>query len=221
MWLIESFEQKLEIKVKLNGSQYVEEIVDDIKSGILERMDIASKYKRSINFTKFGTTRGSFLIEFENTNENWFDVTISKIYSYRHVRDALGHLEGLFPKYDHARDPPLFEHFTIAMRGSWTKKESKLRVNLLLAQALLRSQNISTYYDEKLFPRLIYRTTLLNMYPRKRRTEDGGKKYQDVPKECVIFMNENGLFKIHDCHGIKLLETQVYHINNLINVCKQ
>ena len=107
------------------------------------------------------------------------------------------------------------------MRGSWTKKESKLRVNLLLAQALLRSQNISTYYDEKLFPRLIYRTTLLNMYPRKRRTEDGGKKYQDVPKECVIFMNENGLFKIHDCHGIKLLETQIYHINNLINVCKQ
>ena len=221
MWLIESFEQLLEIKVKLNRNQYVEEIVEEIKSNIYKNIDLSCKYKKRIQFTKFGITRGKFLIEFENTNDNWFDVTISKIYSYRLIREALGHLELLFPDFNHSIDSPLFEHFTISMRGSWIQKETKLRINLPRAQALLGSQNISTVYYEELFPRLIYRTTLLNMYPKKRRVEGGGKKYRDIPKECVIFMNENGLFKIHDCHGIKLLETQIYHINNLINVCKQ
>ena len=209
MWLLDEYEQNVTVFVQVKDTPENVFAMNKYKKKILAHFN--SPAYRSTNPTSLGGEKYGFQFMFENTDENWYDFRIVDIKNYRKVNEALLRSRVFFGSPYGSLD--FIEKVSISMECRSLRRRS---VSLSGVQKELKNLKISTHYDNSFFPRLCFRTTLLNKYPKKKPTSSG-KKYEEVPKECYVFLVGNGTFEIKNAHNYKFLNLILLHLNALIS----
>ena len=166
MWIFQKYHQDICVHVQVHPTSENAARLKALKDEIFQNIELSSQLKEKYEPVSLGRERYGYSYMFENTNENWYDVTIKDISNYRRVEDAIFGLRSFFPEV--TREEELIKRISIEMTG---RSLLKRRVDLEHMRTELKKFNLSSFYDNSFFPRLCFRSTLLNMYPRKKVLE--------------------------------------------------